>query len=211
MQQKIIILLLFLLVLLLACVKKEDVVSVLATPDYKNTTKQANINDQQKYHNNDYSFEIKYPKNWHLYDCSDSYFSVDGQSLMVFLSSNENINCGTRWQQRRVDITISKKEELFRYAKNETYEEKEISVNDLSVKQHLVNHEILDDEGRRMKIRPIMRRIITFIPFEDKFIILSYNEIYQFLGDLSNKPEDLIPQENFESIYDEIVDSFKFD
>jgi len=204
MQQKIIIFSLFFLILLSGCVKKESNGVNLNKIEYKNnSTKQVIKVSQKKYRNMDYNFEIKYPEDWQLNDCKDSYFSVDGPSLMVLLSNDETINCGTRWQDRRIDITIRKKNELYLYAENESYEEKEIALDGLKIKQHLVDYEILDDEGDKTKIRPVIRRIITFIPFNDKFITLTYNELYKFLGDLTDEPQDVATQENFETTYDE--------
>jgi hypothetical protein len=165
-------------------------------------------NDEwKKYQNGNYKFNIKFPASWFLYNCLNDFWGVEPK-LNVHISNNKIDDCNT--PGGRINIIISKDKDFYKYKSYDHYVEKEIVVGNIKANRITGYYEKKGDEGETLRPRPLINVALTIIPYEDKYIILSYSELYKFIGDTSKGTSGFRIEENFESVYNDIVSSFEF-
>ncbi|MDD4333469.1 MAG: PsbP-related protein [Patescibacteria group bacterium] len=202
--KKIIIPLIFIttMVVVSGCAKKQISNS---QPAATSSAEQNATTSEEIYTNNNYQFQIKYPKNWYLYDCSDrSYFGIS-PSLYVHISDNQKDDCNEKGG--KVNIIISNKDNFYDYT-----EYKDLKINNFKIGE-IIARDISglsigkDPEGNIFSPEKYLFVRLFIVPVLNKYIIISYGR----LPDENSRPVyEYITYENQDDIYYAIVNSFKF-
>ncbi|MFH1745343.1 MAG: hypothetical protein ABH881_04245 [bacterium] len=196
-SKKIIILTLLIAVVAVVsgCVKKEVKPVVDNSPNISTS-------DWQAYRNEEFEFEFKYPNSWYIFNCSDQYSTF----LKLYASDNQNDNCNTKGG--RINITLHSQEQINFYKNYDYYENTEIKIDNKIVKQVNGYYEIKGGEGESLPPKPMQKIKLSFIPYYDNYITISYNEIFKIKKGVENRGFKI--DKDYNDIYDAILNSFKF-
>jgi hypothetical protein len=188
---------------------KENGEDINSTLDERQQEMKNNVREGEKgwyiYNNVNYNLEIAYPVNWFFFDCSSI-----RKELSIHISDSKNFSdCNNRDQ--RIDIRESANDisyKVYELLEGKEYKENYIDINGLEAKQISYYYELRGPEGEIYNSKPQQKVILTSIPYKNQYIIISYSELFRYDGepDIENFPIE----ENFEDIYNKVVNSFKF-
>ncbi len=165
-------------------------------------TEKIDTSNWKIYRNEEYEFEVKYPEWWYIFDCASQYFA----SLRVYISDNQSDNCNTKGG--RINIVMYNKDQINFYKNYDFYEDKEIKIDSKIIKQVNGYYEVKGGEGESLPPKPMQKARLTFIPYNDKYITISYNELFEIEEGFDNFGFKI--DKDYNNIYDKLISSFEF-
>ncbi|MFA5318041.1 MAG: hypothetical protein WC323_01000 [Patescibacteria group bacterium] len=171
-----------------------------------NPKSEIGTSDWLTYRNEEYGFEVRYPKEWYLYNCSKEY-----NSLYVFMSDEKN-NAGCNTNRGRINIMNTKNDytkSTVYLNKNSKYEVKDVVIGNLKLKQVDGSFEIVGGEGEQILSEPQMRMIETYIPNNNEFINFTYYELFSLKEGVDHYSFKI--DQDLSNIYMRVLSTFHFD
>jgi len=174
------------------------------TTKINSSTDEIDISDWLTYRNEEYGFEVKYPREWEIKDC------LWNKNIFYSLFLENGKACPTTpLFSNKIFFSYHKNNELINCDedKNNYCEIKEVKIDNIIAKQIIREYKIKDDEGNILHKKSKESIQTTIIPYNNIYIYIHYNYIFNMANNLDNN-EKIIS--NYISIYNIIISNLKF-
>jgi len=170
-------------------------------------------NTRSTYHNDEYGFSVQYPDTgWTVLDCSYTGYENFSEVSVRLFDEKTKADCQSKYSQSRISLNVYTAERSRYYERGlNSYEEKEITI-DGKIYTQVSGYDVLSDEYGNPPEGSSEKIILTLFPLgEDQVLVARYGQIYHFSNDRPDIPDDTFEQEDYTSIYNDIVQSSRFE